>query len=39
MESSKPLDPLNPGLGSGFLLRSTSPIHGVVRRDDQSLER
>ena len=41
MESSKPLNPLDPGLGSGFLLGSTSPIHGGVRhiRDDGVLER
>ena len=39
MESSKPLNPLDPGLGCGFLLRSTSPIHGGVCRDDVAWER
>ena len=34
MESSNSLNSLDPGLGFGFVRRSTSCIHAVVRRDD-----
>ncbi len=30
-----PLISIDPSLGSGFLLRSIPPIHGVVRRGDE----